>query len=171
MEKDLEEMIALINEIQNQLSSRIEPLRSIDVPGISHPDRILSNFDLLCKTLIAFYSSDRRAIYLPLFIYKELQAELIKIKGSFSQEELTQTSAQGILFALDSCYAVSLKYGLITFGFDLKDIQTLVTSAGGVYSKIKEIGKEAELKAAEFDSTLAETHSKAAGRYDVRAPV
>jgi hypothetical protein len=169
MDNKLDEMIALIKDAQTALNPYQESLKDPILTGLSHPERILSNFDLLCKTLLNFYSKDNRASYLPMSINKELQTELINLKGNLTQatqDKLTPAAAQGILGTLDSCYAISLKYGLITFGFDQRNIQTLVTSANGMHAKISEMGSQAEQKVKEFDGMLINAHDKALGIYD-----
>ena len=169
MDGKLEEMVSLIKDAQSALRPYLSSLKDPALTGLSHPERILSNFDLLCKTLIDFYSKDDRASYLPGAISKEIQTEITNLKGNLAQvtqESIPPAILQAILMNLDSVYAISLKYGLITFGFDQRNIQSLVTSANGMHSKLAEIGNQADQKIKEFDGKLSAAHDKALGTYD-----
>lgn len=169
MDGKLEEMVLLIKDSQSALQPYMSSLGDATLTGLNHPERILSNFELLCKTLIDFYSKDNRAAYLPGAITKEILSELTNLKGNLSQitpVNISNAILQAILQNLDSIYAISLKYGLITFGFDQRNIQALVTSANGIHSKLSEIENQAEQKIKDFDGKLLAAHNKALGTYD-----
>ncbi len=97
--------------------------------GQYDPDHTISNTHLLLETLIECYSASEKASYLPYAVDNQIHGQLNSLVTQLTSfaGNPHPTFATNVMAAADSLYSVSLQYGIITFGFDQKELNDLIT--------------------------------------------
>lgn len=121
-----------------KLRSPVQEIPSVETSP--HPQNILTNMDLLLRTLIAFFRQPDRARYLPLVITSNIASLLDSINAEVAAfpsgaDDPSRPQAieklPSLLQKMDDLYALCLQYGLISFGFTQKIAQEHVDMIRG----------------------------------------
>lgn len=129
-----DEMLSQIESARATFQDRRATLaKASPTEDIKHPDRCVSNFDLLLKALRGFFGRDSKSGFFPETLTKEIYTSLLSIANSLKSlpesggDEFRKNYPQALI-QMDSLYAQCLGYGVVTFGFDSKLIGELTQS-------------------------------------------
>jgi len=119
-----------IRYVLKNTSERRNPLVNINIntQEISK-EATISNTLLLLETLEHVYSDEDKASYLPMHVDSVLNGYLNTMRQSLDQLSSNHHPSYATNFfnAADQLYAACLQYGLITFGFQQKELVEIIT--------------------------------------------
>jgi hypothetical protein len=136
-----EAIILILNEVTSlvgQAKSKLFQIEEIEF----ETTKVVSNLELLIKTLKKFYKNTVQSSFFPKTITKKLIDNFTGIRDSLKSflnaEEVDVEGAKKIIRDADVVYSFSLQYGLITFGFNEKENQRIFTEADLLSKEYKE---------------------------------
>lgn len=122
-------VVQRLDQVQAQFESLANSVSSVAAAGPIAPQATLSNTRLLLDALHTVYAEVDKATFLPHQVDSQILAVLTKLGEHLTQFQGSQhpTHAGNVVAAADQLYAASLQYGLITFGFDQKELSELLS--------------------------------------------
>jgi len=154
-------MLELLSEFQKLVNENKQKIISVeglpeDIPDI---EVTINNNDLLTKSLVKIFKEEKSK-YLPSNIPQYIEQYINDIKTSLQEIQKEPDNiisyVQPILSSMEKLYAHCMKYGLITFGFNVKEeisiIQDMRNKIGEVTAKINGLKRALDNRNNEIES-------------------
>ena len=156
-----------------------------------NPDVTITNSRLLIDTLEDFVSDSRKSMYLPYFIRQLIDQHVSGALVHFEQVPAGKwaehlAAATAVLNELDRLYASCLQYGIITFGFQGRELQKRIDELRVAADDANAIRERLDKRVQRFDDDLEKksadltaelkrqvevAHGEIRGQLDTMAPL